>query len=174
MQFIFELLDIKEGGTDFSWEGAGENLAEEGDNLVFQRPLSFKLHLERNKEQVLVQGELNTTLELTCCRCLDKYPFVVKERVFALFVPQGQRPPEEEVELGAKELDLNYYSEGSLNLKNVLRDQLLLSLPMTPHCREECLGLCPSCGQNLNQGSCGCPQTGKTSPFEVLKKINLE
>lgn len=173
MRWIFELEDIKERGLNFSWEGPGENLTQEGDNLIFQQSLRFSFHLERNKEQVLVNGELNTALELNCCRCLKNYPFEIKEKVFAVFIPQNAQSPAEEQELGAVELNINYYSGNSLDLTDVLRDQLLLCIPMTPHCQEECLGLCPNCGQDLNLGPCKCSQTGKTSPFEALKKLKL-
>lgn len=173
MRWIFELADIKTEGLNFSWEGPGENLTQAGDGLVFHKPLAFKLHLDKNNEQVLVKGELNTVLKLTCCRCLKNYPFAVNEKIFTLFIPQGAQFPQEEQELGAEELNLNYYSGDSLDLTDILRDQLLLSVPMTPRCREECPGLCPICGQDKNQGPCRCPVESKSSPFEALKKLKF-
>lgn len=173
MRWIFDLADIKEAGRDISWEGAGENLTLEGDELFFQEPLRIKLHLEKNKEQVLVEGELSALLGLTCSRCLKGYPFPVKENFFASFIPQGASSLQEEQELGAQELNINYYSGEALDLTEILRDQLLLSIPMTSHCQEECRGLCPFCGHDLNLGSCKCSRGTKTSPFEALKKLKL-
>jgi uncharacterized protein len=174
MRFIFELGDIQEGGLNFSWMGSGEKLTREGDSLFFRESLRLRLHLEKNKEQVLVEGELSTVLDLTCSRCLINYPFAVKEEIFALFISQEKALSlSEEKELGAEEFNINYYSGDSLELTEVLRDQLLLCIPMTHRCKEECLGLCPSCGQNWNQGSCDCPRGDKTSPFETLKKLKL-
>jgi uncharacterized protein len=64
---------------------------------------------------------------------------------------------EEEVELTDRDVVVGYYEADQLDLGEVVREQVLLALPLKPLCREDCRGLCPTCGRNRNQFPCGCP-----------------
>ncbi len=76
-------------------------------------------------------------------------------------VPLESMPREEERELHADDLDVEFYKNGIINLKDFLREQILLQVPMKPLCSDDCRGLCQYCGQDLNIAQCSCaPPSG--------------
>ena len=98
-------------------------------------------------------------LELTCDRCL--VPFSTTLRVSF----QEEFRPTLDINNGASlPIDLTEEKENLIDashiidLREVLRQDILLAVPMHPLCRSDCMGLCPQCGQNLNEGPCNCPQ----------------
>lgn len=130
-----------------------------------------QIHLERHERDILLRGHLTGALTCTCSRCLALYaePLVID---FDLLLHQGQEPvSEEEIELTAAELDEDYFLGEELDLTQYLREQILLALPLKPLCRQDCLGLCPRCGADLNQGPCGCEKQQFNPAFAKLKKL---
>ena len=84
----------------------------------------------------------------------------------------------DEVELEDEDLDVIFYSEGELDLSSAIRDELALALPMAPVCKEDCAGLCPTCGNPKSGGSCTCvqketdPQMGRIGQIEDTVTVN--
>jgi uncharacterized protein len=110
---------------------------------------------------VHVRGHLSSPLAVECGRCLERYPFTVAQELDLFFLPRtAERPAQEEeegVELSDHDVVVGYYEGEQLDLGAVVREQLFLALPLKPLCREDCRGLCPTCGTNLNTGRCTCP-----------------
>lgn len=132
------------------------------------------VHLERHDRDILLRGHLAGALTCTCSRCLALYlePLAID---FDLLLHQGIAPGgEEEIELTAAELDEDYFLGDDLDLTGYLREQILLALPLKPLCRQDCQGLCPRCGADLNQGPCGCQPVEFNPAFAKLKKISQE
>ena len=103
------------------------------------------------------------SVELECGRCLERYAVPLDHELDLFFLPRSAEPAEEqedEVELSDREVVVGYYEGDRLDLGEVVREQLFLSLPLKRLCREDCRGLCPTCGKNLNAGDCGCPPPG--------------
>lgn len=110
-------------------------------------PLSSRLRMESVVEGVLVTGRVGGTAALKCARCLEGFEGPVDLDVCELFTTPGHDLPEEEA----------YKVQGSeIDLEPMLRDALVLALPLNPVCSEACKGLCSTCGKNLNQGACEC------------------
>ncbi len=127
---------------------------DEADQAV--STLSGPVRLLRTGGDILVQGRLYAEVILPCARCLApvRAPLVVElEEVFTptLDIITGQAiiPEEEDRALWIDEHHI-------LDLTEVLRQDVLVALPMHPLCREDCRGLCPTCGANLNDGPCNC------------------
>ncbi len=147
-----------------------ETLSIEVDEGVFSEA-SVHLHLERVDEDVFVHGDISARTKLACGRCLDEFVSTVSVPVEMSFLPSGDESGGEEQELSAEDVNTEYYSDDRIDLDEAIREQILLNLPLKPLCSEECRGICPSCGINLNQESCGC-DTKKIDPrLEVLKKL---
>ena len=92
------------------------------------------------------------------------------------YLPRGGAPEEaqeEEVELTDRDVVVGYYEGDRLDLGEVVREQILLALPLKPLCREDCRGLCPACGQNRNLVPCGCPPPEEPGDprLEPLRKL---
>ena len=82
--------------------------------------------------------------------------------------------PFPEVELEAAELDLTTYKDEILDLQDPLQEQLLMAIPISPICCEECLGLCPECGVNMNITRCDCVKKIFNNKFNILSELNLK
>ena len=129
--------------------------------------------LMRTDRGILVKGTLHTEVEVTCSRCLSLFgcPLTlnVEEEYFSITdVVSGASLPLPE-EPGCFTIDEHHV----IDLTEGIRQYALLAIPMKPLCREDCAGLCPNCGHNLNQGPCDClPQ--ETEPrWSELNKLTL-
>src|SRR6202048_1949698 len=119
-------------------------------------PLKVNATAELLEGQIRVAGEIETKVELVCARCLEPVVDEV-DRSFDLFyspLPKGVKP--EEARLKDDDAEIGFFQGEGLFLADVLREQVLLALPMKVICRGECRGLCPSCGANLNTEECRC------------------
>lgn len=160
-------LDINLGGDWFArWQ-------EEDPDLEFAGPgnLTVQVHLERHGHDILVRGHLQGTLNLNCSRCLTRFSYPVASEFDLLLAPGPEHVTREEEELTPADLDRDFYTGETVNLESILREQVLLTLPLKPLCAETCKGLCPGCGADLNQETCQCPGEESTSPFAILKTI---
>jgi uncharacterized protein len=116
-----------------------------------------------------VKGQVVTTLELTCDRCLEKFRYSVVAPLEEEYsgVSPGQAAGRESEETGiARPLEGDF-----INLKPAVEEALILALPMKWLCRESCLGLCPHCGQNLNEGQCYCDTRPVDPRLAVLEEM---
>jgi uncharacterized protein len=105
----------------------------------------------------------------TCSRCTEAFPFRIAVDVDAKLVP---RPSEgDSVELGAKDLDLDFYSNDQLDLTRIVETETSLALPMKSLCRSDCQGLCPVCGVNRNAVSCACASRPPDPRLAVLRDL---
>jgi uncharacterized protein len=114
----------------------------------------------RGHKQVLndirIVGKLDTEIEVACARCLDPVRQPVARDFELLYRPQGADKTREEAAVSKGETEISYYEGDGLLLEDVLREQVLLAVPYRALCQENCKGLCPSCGRNLNSGECNC------------------
>lgn len=122
-------------------------------------------------QDIRVVGDLATSVETACARCLEPVTRDVERNYELLYRPQGIDAGREEISVTQAEAEIGYYRGEGLDLKDVLREQILLSVPMKVVCREDCKGLCPRCGQNLNQGDCSCPAAVGDVRWEALKGL---
>jgi len=133
-----------------------------------------KVSLMRTDRGILVKGRLDTEVELTCSRCLSLFncPLAlnIEEEYFpTIDVVSGASLPLPD-ELSCFTIDEHHV----LDLTEAMRQCALLAIPMKPLCGEDCAGLCPNCGHNLNQGPCNCPPQGVDPRWSELSKLNKE
>jgi uncharacterized protein len=121
-------------------------------------------------ETVHVKGRVTASLGLECGRCLEPFSFPVDHTLDLFYLPhQPGDDAEDEEEITERDLVVAYYKEGLLDLGDMVREQLFLTLPMKRLCREDCLGICPTCGTNRNVTPCSCaPPHVPLSPFANL------
>lgn len=120
--------------------------------------------------EIRVRGRLTVRIRSVCDRCMEPAEIGV-ERDFDLFYrPMESIARDEEVAVPADELEVGFYERDGVELKDVVKEQVLLSLPMKVLCQPDCQGLCPVCGLNRNHQTCQCVVPGKDSPFGALRE----
>ena len=142
------------------------------EDLDIQAPLTGPATLIRTADGVLVTASLETIVELECRRCLVRFPTTVQLEIEEEFRPSvdistGAKLPVLETEDDATTIDEQHI----LDLTEVVRQAIFLTLPMNPLCTKECAGLCSVCGQNLNEGHCHCAIDTVDPRLEVLKQL---
>jgi uncharacterized protein len=111
------------------------------------------------------------TFEAPCARCLEPVRHTLGGDFDLLFRPLGADAGPADRSLGAPETEISYYQEEGLVLEDVLREQVLLSLPARSLCRQDCKGLCPRCGRNLNAESCTCEENPADARWSALSDL---
>ena len=125
----------------------------------------------RKIKDIRLNGALRTKIEVACARCLDPVVQDVKRDFDLLYRPQGSDAGPAERAVNGVETEISYYQGEGLLLEDVLREQVLLAVPLKVICRENCKGLCPHCGKNLNLEQCNCAEPLEDPRWSALKDI---
>lgn len=171
MQFnVAQLLKEPTGGTR-KYE-IHESLDDLDPELIIQEPITGRIKLTKIPHGILLVGTLNTLLEVNCSRCLEPFDLPLTIKLEEQFRPYhdlqtGASLPQEE---DADEATL-INEKNEIDLREVVRQALLLSLPALPVCQSECQGLCPVCGQNFNEARCDCPQESIDPRWDALRAL---
>jgi uncharacterized protein len=159
-----EVENLTAAGEPFghTYGPAEVELDEEGARLVSDAAVEGRA--SRRGQQVRLRGTIRTEVEILCDRCAapERAPLAVE--FDTSFIPQEvEAAKDENVELSPEDLLLSAYDGEAIDLDELVREQVLLALPSRHLCKEDCKGLCPKCGTDLNAGSCSCEQ-GEIDP----------
>lgn len=135
--------------------------------LVGQSELD--LRATRAGDEVRLIGNLKATVEIACDRCLKNLTLPVDQSFDLRYVPPAKAS--EEKELGDDDLSIAFYQDEAIDVDDVVREQVELALPMARLCGEQCRGLCPECGANLNDGDCLCSDEQGDSRWSALRQL---
>jgi uncharacterized protein len=144
------------------------------DVVSIVSPVKSVMRLIKIEDEVMVKGALTADVELQCSRCLNHFPTRISSQVDVVYHPVREIVKSEQRELKSAELDTVFYSDDLIETDDLLREQLILNLPMKPLCSPDCKGFCPKCGADLNISECGCETKETDSRFEVLKQLKKE
>ncbi len=129
--------------------------------------------ITRLGETVYIRGTLSETIRQDCSRCLEPTTLSVDGDFFYTLMPE-KAELEEERELTAEELETSFYSGDFIDLAPLLCEQIVLQAPMKALCSEDCKGLCPHCGANLNVTACSCQSDSVDPRLAVLKNFKVK
>jgi uncharacterized protein len=135
------------------------------------RPLNVDLEIQKRSDHIHVQGRLQGTLQVTCHRCLKAFPWLLDEKVDVFLVQEDSLEPPEEIELEARDLDYEFFDGIVIEIDQLVAEQIFLALPVKILCSENCRGLCPNCGADLNEEPCRCEKNTGKSPFAGLEAM---
>jgi uncharacterized protein len=148
------------------FQGAG------GDAFRVVSPVMLTFDVDRQEPgRYRVKGTVTGELELTCGRCLEPFTLPVASDFDLRYVPRTENVGEAESEVGEDDLTTAFYDDDQIDLSGLVSEQFHLALPMKPLCSENCRGLCPHCGTNLNTGSCDCRSTWEDPRLAALKAL---
>jgi uncharacterized protein len=174
---------IKEGGLELEFEEIAETfpvLTEMVNNgeCKFQTPIKTALRAMRIEDMVEVDGYIETSVRLPCSRCLQLFETHLKSNFTLTFTRRTTDDMDEhepqEVELSVEDMGLVYFQGEIINLKKTIQEQVVMEFPLKALCRQDCKGLCPKCGADLNVTACDCARTSTPGKFAVLKNLKLE
>ncbi len=142
---------------------------------LFASDALINYRLSRVKGRLLLDGDLSADLSLQCGRCLTGIGGRLNETFsVALNIVDSDEILEEELELDDDQINTIVQVEGKIELLPILTEQLFMSLPIHNLCREDCSGLCPSCGIDLNKNKCTCEPKVFNNRFGKLKDLKLD
>jgi uncharacterized protein len=157
---VHEVVPLDAFGDD-PW-GAAEGLVED--------PVTLDLDLDSVVEGILVRGTVGFSLVVGCARCLTPCPVRVDASVTELFMDPARVESDDELDPGYELID----DLTGLDLSALVRDALLVDLPIRVLCRDDCAGLCPVCGADRNAGDCGHRDTTTVDPrWAALSDLRL-
>jgi uncharacterized protein len=123
--------------------------------------------------EIRVRGSLSVSMEAACDRCLEPARYQVEKGFDLFYEPASQFVKGGEDEIEEVESELDYYEGDRLDMNDILREVVLLALPMRFTCREDCKGICPQCGQNRNQAVCDCHTHAIDDRWGQLRAIRV-
>jgi len=153
---------------------APRDLDFEQDEIWLAGPLHTQgtAELLANTEgEIRVQGSFRVQMEAECDRCLGRAQFPLDTSFDLFYRPMSFIARDEEVEIDEGEAELGFYEGGGMELEDILREQILLAMPMQRVCREDCKGICPTCGGNRNETPCDCPTERTDSRWSALQGL---
>jgi uncharacterized protein len=166
--------DIGEAVKEVSFEEPTaklNSLVERGPvhDYRFVGPAKVNISHYRAGQDIFLSGEAASEIVGQCARCLESFRVVLNAAFSYVLVPRI----EPKVELEAEDLDLSFYDGDDIEVSPLVREQVLLSLPTQPLCREDCRGLCSSCGVNLNIETCNCGDAEGDPRLAVLRSLKV-
>jgi uncharacterized protein len=151
-----------------------EALAGDGDSFRLAAPVRLAFDIYKDNDQFRLVGTVQATLELSCSRCLEPFTWPVETSFDLRYQPHAKNTGEGELEIEEDDLTTAFYENETIDLGQLMREQFYLSLPMKPLCGEECKGLCPNCGTNLNRSTCDCTYEWEDPRLAALKALKKQ
>lgn len=134
-------------------------------------PVALTFDIAKDDRRFHLVGNVETTLELTCGRCLEPFRLAVDASFDLRYLPRTANTGEGELEIEEDDLTTAYYGDDVIDLRQLITEQFHLALPMKPLCDRACRGLCPQCGTNLNTAPCSCRTSWEDPRLAGLKSM---
>ena len=154
----------------FGFDLSFSTRALDREPLLEISPVRFEGQVVRVEGGYSLDGHLWYSGRLECSRCLEPYPFD-EDQDFSLLLYKRRAPTSEEVALDDEDLDVWFYDDPKVPVAPIAEERIQIAVPMKPLCREDCRGLCPRCGQDLNEGLCGCAVESIDPRWEALQRL---
>jgi uncharacterized protein len=176
---LITVLDLAREPVSFDFQ-LPPGAIDYGDEATQVSPLAVHGNAELLREHrgpkeivpdIRTRAHWSGDFEVPCARCLEPVRHSLAGDFDLLFRPLGVDAGPADRALGAPETEIGYYQESGLVLEDVLREQVLLTLPVRTLCRPDCKGLCPRCGRNLNAEPCSCEAPAPDERWSALSDL---
>jgi uncharacterized protein len=175
----FRLIDLEQEPIEFNLDLApgavafGSEAEQVGALATSGR--AEVLHEHRGPKEIVsdirLRGKFSGKFHVPCARCIEPVEIPLAAEFDLIFRPVGADAGPPERSITAPETEIGYYQKDSLLLDDVLREQVLLSLPVRTLCKPDCKGLCPRCGVNRNNQPCHCEESQSDPRWEALSGL---
>ncbi len=171
------VVTIPEEGRNFVFSGDGkwfqESFPDSGDIDFRLQKVDVTCQITKTSSTVFIRGSLSANLGIACSRCLEEVNLSVGGDFAYTLVPLTTET-REDLELQAEDLEVSSYQGDFIDLAPIIYEQIILQIPIKPLCSEDCKGLCPHCGTNLNVASCNCNLEIIDDRLAVLKNFKIK
>ena len=172
--FIVYLKDIPPEGLVKEMEIAVADMDELGLAVRPEGALIARFSLDRVDERALVRGEVALPVSLECSRCLKDYVAPL-EGTLETFLEEKSRHTEEiDEELSEEDMGVQPLEKGRIDLREMVAEQIHLTMPAKALCSEDCRGLCPTCGTDLNIKTCSCTRRDDDPRWDALRRLKVK
>jgi uncharacterized protein len=168
---LLDLNKIADEGISFDHRLALDDLEEAGGDPIPVGQARLRGRVERSGHRFDLTANLEASVRLVCGRCLEPYDLPISARFDLHLVRQESQPQARVVEADEEAAAAFVAPEGLADLRLMATEQIYLGLPMKRLCRPDCRGLCPTCGVNLNQETCGCREETTDPRLAPLKEL---
>ena len=142
-----------------------------GDRFPDKGQAAFHVTLLRSCDNVQANGQVTMGLKPVCDRCAETFERDVCVPLHLILAPSCAKRSDKDPENDLDDIDFAFYKDEEIDFADLTRELLVLSIPIRELCSEECKGLCPRCGINLNRETCACKSKLDDPQFAVLKKL---
>jgi uncharacterized protein len=140
----------------------------ESDTII--SPIKAKLKIMKIASEVIVKGEVVADIKLQCSRCIKDFEHELSVPVDVVYHPLDELKGEERHEIMSGELDMDFYSGDEMDIMTLMKEQILLNIPMKPLCSDLCKGICRTCGNETKEGHSG--RGNSQNSASVLNAVN--
>lgn len=170
-----EVENLTAAGRPFEKTYAPGEIELEDERARLASETSVEGGASRKGEEVRLRGRIRAEVEVGCDRCLKSVRLPLEVEFDTAFIPSElEAAKAENVELLAEDLRVAAYEGDSIDLDELVREQILLALPARQLCSEECKGLCPQCGADLNAAGCDCARVEVDPRWSALADLKKE
>lgn len=166
-----ELASLEGGKGEFAHSYLPEELDLRDEALQLLSPPVVSGHIRREGARLKVDGKVAAQLQLECDRCLKPIEFPVASRFDLEYVTQADYQAQQAIELTEEDLDLSVFDGEVIEIDELVREELLLAVPTHLLCREDCKGVCLTCGVDRNIIECRCGEEEIDPRWAGLKRL---
>jgi uncharacterized protein len=123
--------------------------------------------------EIRIRGKVKAELEGDCDRCLEPVHRRIDSDFDLFYRPTPENTAHRELAIDEGEAEIGFYEDGGIEIADVIREYVLLSLPMQQICKQDCQGICPQCGLNRNTGQCQCETKRVDERWTALRDLKV-
>lgn len=166
-----ELQSLENGKGEFAFEIPADEVGLDHDVVRLLSPVKLNCRVLTDSERVTAEGEISAITEIDCSRCLEPVQTTHSIDFRSAFVTLERFEDAKEFEITGDDFSVDVFDGISIDPAEIVREQILLTLPEQTFCREDCKGLCPKCGENRNLVDCNCNDTEIDPRWAALKEM---
>lgn len=163
-----EFRQVKAGGSEFSFSVPATDLELEIEGFKFPEPIEVELTAIKSGDEIIFQGNVSTLIEAECARCLELFEKEISSKLQFVIQFLDVGGPED---TGDDDFVVLPRTREDYDITDRVRESIILELPYKPLCEVGCKGLCPMCGENLNETDCGCTQDKTDERWDTLRQL---
>ena len=166
-----KLENLEGGRGDFAHVYQPEELNPVDERVNLAQPATVKGRIRLSGNEVFVEGHVEARARLECDRCLKPVELPVSADFALEYITGAEYASSSAAALSEEEMSVSVFDGESIDVDEIVKEQILLEVPARTLCREDCKGICAECGIDLNTGECSCTPNEIDPRWAALKKF---